>query len=141
MELIRELLIRVQSRNGYFLASFTPTVVNVEIQKYVDHLQEPDAKVYRFHMLDNPLYQDPKRRQELLDRYAHLPADQQKMVFEGDWLSSDNQVYYFNPSTMVCDMPEGYSHKWRHVESVDPALKSALGLTIWAEHPVTNIWY
>lgn len=141
MDLVRELLIRVQSRDGYFLASFTPTVVNVEIQKYVEQLHEPDAKVYRFHMLDNPLYQDPKRRQELLDRYAHLPDDQRKMVFEGDWLSSDNQVYYFNPGTMVCDLPDGYSHTWRHVESVDPALKSALGLTIWAEHPSTGIWY
>lgn len=140
MALVRELLIRVQSRDGYFLASFTPTVVNIEIQKYVDQLREPDAKVYRFHMLDNPLYQDPKRRQELLDRYAHLPLDQQRMIFEGEWLSSDDQVYFFSADTMLA-IPIGYSHTWRHVESVDPALKSALGLTIWAENPATGIWY
>jgi uncharacterized protein (DUF2344 family) len=30
---------------------------------------------------------------------------------------------------------------WRHIESVDPASSSALGLTIWAENPVTGVWY
>lgn len=141
MDIIRELLIRVQSRDGYFLASFTPTVVNVEIQRYVDSLKEPEARVYRFHMLDNPLYTDPKRRQELVARYAHLPEEQKSMVFEGEWLSGDNQVYYFDYNKMV-EFPEGYDPlTWRHVASVDPALSSALGLTIWAENPNTSIWY
>lgn len=140
MELVRELLIRTQARNGYSMFSFTPTVLNVEIQRYVDSLKEPEGKVYRFHMLDNPLYSEPKRRGELLGRYAHLPEEQQRMIFEGEWLSGDDQVYYFNWQTMV-EMPEGYSPLWRHVESVDPALKSALGLTIWAENPKTAVWY
>lgn len=140
MEIVRELLIRVQARNGYSLFSFTPTVMNVDIQRYVDSLMEPEARVYRFHMLDNPLYSDEVRKKELLDRYSHLPADQQKMIFEGEWISSDSQVYYFNYSKMV-EMPPDYSPLWRHVESVDPALKSALGLTIWAENPKTGVWY
>lgn len=140
IDIVRELLIRVQARNGHFLASFTPTVVNTEIQRYVDSLQMPDGKVYRFHMLDNPLYSDSVRRGELLSRYAHLPDHVQKAIFEGAWLSADDQVYYFNWDTMV-QMPPDYSPLWRHVESVDPALKSALGLTIWAEDPKSNIWY
>jgi hypothetical protein len=41
----------------------------------------------------------------------------------------------------MTEMPIGYSPLWRHVESVDPALKSALGLTVWAENPQTHIWY
>jgi hypothetical protein len=41
----------------------------------------------------------------------------------------------------MVQMPPDYSPLWRHVESVDPALKSALGLTIWAEDPITSTWY
>lgn len=140
MDVVRELLIRTQARNGYNLFSFTPTVVAIEIQKYVDGLTLPNGKVYRFNMLDNPLYADTVRKNELLARYAHLPEDMQRMIFEGEWLSSDNQVYYFNYSTMV-EMPVNYSPMWRHCLAVDPALKSALGLTLWAECPTNQVWY
>lgn len=141
IDIVRELLIRVQARDGYFLASFTPTIINIEIQKYVDGLFEPAAKVYRFNMLDNPLYSDPNRREELVQRYGHLPAHIQDAIFRGDWLSADDQVYYFNWDTMVQVPPDYDPIRWRHLESVDPALKSALGLTVWAEHPSTSIWY
>lgn len=140
MDLVRELLVRTQSRDGYALFSFTPTVVNVEIQRFVDSLKEPEARIYRFHMLDNPLYMQGQRKEELLARYSHLPEHVRRSIFEGDWMASDDQVYYFNYGQMV-EMPEGYSPFWRHVESVDPALKSALGLTIWAENPETHVWY
>ena len=42
---------------------------------------------------------------------------------------------------MVRELPEHYHRGWRHIESVDPALKSALGLTIWAEDPQDGKWY
>lgn len=140
MEIVRELQIRVQSRNGYFIASFTPTSVNVEIQRFVDQLKLPEGKVYRFNMLDNPLYADPVRRQELIDRYSHLPQHVQDVIFRGEWMSGDDLVYFFDYDKMV-DVPLGYSPLWRHVESVDPAISSALGLTVWAEDPHTNVWY
>lgn len=140
LEIVREILVRTQARNGYNLFSFTPTIVSIEIQNYVDTLLSPEGKVYRFRMLDNPLYSDPTRRAELIARYAHLPDHQRNAVLEGDWMQSDSQVYYFNYSKHV-SMPENYSRLWRHVESVDPALKSALGLTVWAESPTTKRWY
>lgn len=140
LEIVREILVRTQARNGYALFSFTPTVVNVDIQRFVDGLQEPEARVYRFKMLDNPLYSDPARKEELLNRYKHLPEHVQKAIFEGDWMSSDDSVYYFDYRTMV-EMPEGYSPMWRHVECVDPATQSKLGLTVWAESPNTGTWY
>jgi len=140
MDLVRELLVRTQARNGYALFSFTPTVVAVEIQKYVDNIKEPEGKVYRFNMLDNPLYKDPERKQQLLDRYSYLSEEKRAMVFEGGWLSADGQVYHFDYNTMV-EMPEGYSPMWRHVESVDPAISSATGVSLWAENPVNGIWY
>lgn len=140
MDIVRELLIRVQARNGYFLASFTPTIISADIQKYVDALIEPEGRVYRFNMLDNPLYSDPVRKAELIARYHHLPEHVRKAIFEGEWMSSEDQVYYFDYKTMV-EMPEGYSRLWRHIESVDPATESKLGLTIWAENPRTHVWY
>lgn len=140
LELVRELLVRTQARDGFSLFSFTPTIVATDIQKYVDGLKEPEGKVYRFHMLDNPLYRDPERKSQLMGRYAHLPQDQQDAIFKGEWLAGDNQVYYFNWNTMV-ELPNEYSRLWRHVEVVDPALSSALGLTIWAEDPKSGVWY
>lgn len=140
LDLVRELLVRTQARNGYNLFSFTPTVVAIDIQKFVDTLSMPEGKVYRFNMLDNPLYADPERKKELISRYAHMPEDIREMVFTGEWLSGDDQVYYFNYDKMV-EMPNGYSPLWRHVEACDPAISSALGLTLWAENPDTSVWY
>lgn len=140
IDLVRELLVRTQARNGYNLFSFTPTVVSREVQAFVDRLTEPEARIYRFSMLDNPLYSDPIRKQELVNRYSHLSETLRNAVFEGDWVDSDNLVYHFDWNTMV-EMPTGYSPMWRHVESVDPAMSSALGLTVWAENPTTGVWY
>lgn len=140
LDLIREVLVRTQARNGYSLFSFTPLTVNVDIQRFVDSIEPPEGKVYRFKMLDNPLYSDPTRKEELLRRYAHLPEYQKKAIFEGDWMTADDQVYHFDYPSMV-RMPDGYSPMWRHVEGVDPAISSATGLTLWAENPQDGKWY
>jgi phage terminase large subunit-like protein len=140
LDLIREVLVRTQARDGYSVFSFTPLTVNVDIQRFVDSIAPPEGKVYRFKMLDNPLYSDPQRREELIRRYAHLPEYQRNAIFEGDWMTAEDQVYHFDYNTMV-GMPEGYSPLWRHIESVDPAISSATGLTIWAENPDTGKWY
>jgi phage terminase large subunit-like protein len=140
VEVMDELLRRVQARNGYFLASFTPLVRNVQVQKFVDNLVEPLAKTYRFRMLDNPLYADPKRQDEILSSLSHLPEHVRNSRLYGEWMSDDNAVFHFDYSSMVA-MPQGYSPMWRHVESVDPAIKSALGYTLWGEDPTTGIWY
>jgi hypothetical protein len=140
LDLVREILVRTQARDGYNIFSFTPTVINVDIQKFVDSVSAPEGKIYKFLMLDNPLYSDPVRRAALLKRYEHMPEHIKKAIFEGEWLSADDQVYYFDYKTMV-EMPEGYSPMWRHIESVDPAISSATGLVVLAEHPDTGIWH
>jgi len=140
VDVMDELLRRVQARNGYFLASFTPLVRNVQVQRFVDNLQAPLAKTYRFRMLDNPLYRDPQRQNEILSSLSHLPEHVRNSRLYGEWMSDDNAVFHFDYSTMV-EIPQGYSPLWRHVESVDPAIKSALGYTLWAENPQTGIWY
>lgn len=140
VDVMDELLRRVQARNGYFLASFTPLVRNVQVQKFVDNLTEPLAKTYRFRMLDNPLYADKQRQDEILSSLSHLPEHVRNSRLYGEWMSDDNAVFHFDYSTMV-GMPPDYSPLWRHVESVDPAIKSALGYTLWAEEPSTGVWY
>lgn len=140
VEVMNELLIRRQARNGFFLASFTPLVRNLKVQKFVDSLVEPLAKTYRFRMLDNPLYANEDRKQEILASMASLPEHVRNSRLYGDWVSDDNAVYQFFPDTMIA-FPEHYSPMWRHVESVDPASSSALGYTLWAEDPMTGVWY
>lgn len=140
VDIMNELLMRIQARNGHFIASFTPLVRNVQVQKFVDGLTEPLAKTYRFRMLDNPLYADPIRQAEIMSSLSHLPEHVRNSRLYGEWMSDDNAVFHFDYSTMV-EMPPDYSPLWRHVESVDPAIKSALGYTLWAENPATGIWY
>ena len=140
VDIMNELMVRIQARSGHLLASFTPLVRNIKVQKFVDGLVEPIAKTYRFKMLDNPLYANIERKAEILATMAHLPEHVRNSRLYGEWTSDDNAVYYFNHETMV-EMPENYSPMWRHVESVDPASSSALGYTLWAENPSTGVWY
>lgn len=137
-KLFEELQRRVQARSGYFLATFTPKVVNQEIRRMVDAAQEPYAKRYRLSMLDNPIYAG--REQEILASLNSFPESYRKTVLFGDWMAGDEAVYWFDYDKMV-QIPPDYSPSWRHVESSDPASASALGLTIWAEDPKSSNWY
>lgn len=137
-KLFEELQRRIQARNGYFLATFTPKVVNAEIRKMVDAAQIPYAKRYRLSMLDNPIYDG--RKEGILASLSSFPESYRKTVLYGDWMAGDEQVYWFDYDRMVRTPPD-YSPTWRHFESADPASASALGLTIWAEDPNTAFWY
>jgi phage terminase large subunit-like protein len=52
--IIEELIRRVASRSGSFVATFTPKVRNDKIRAMVDGATAPFAKVYVFKMFDNP---------------------------------------------------------------------------------------
>lgn len=140
LKVLAEAMVRRNTRSGYFLASFTPLVVNRDIQKMVDSAVEPGARKYRFRMFDNPAYASPEKQQEILDSMSSLPEHIRNTRLYGEWTQSDDQLYYFDYDSMV-EYPEGYSPLWRHVEVVDPATQSALGLTIWAENPISHMWY
>lgn len=140
LKVLTEAMVRRNTRDGYFLASFTPLVVNRDIQKMVDNASEPASRKYRFRMFDNPAYSSPKRQREILDSMSTLPEHIRNTRLYGEWTQSDDQVYYFDYDSMV-NMPVNYSPLWRHVEVVDPATSSALGLTVWAEDSASKIWY
>ncbi len=92
-------------------------------------------------MLDNPLYADPAKRAKIMAEMALLPESVRNTRLHGAWSSSDSAVYHWDSSHMSRDLPGEYSRSWRHVVSVDPALSSALGLTVWVEEPLTGLWY
>jgi phage terminase large subunit-like protein len=139
-KLVEELHRRVQARRGYFLATFTPKVVNSQIRRLVDNSEAPYAKKYKLKAFDNPIYSD-EDKVAIHKSLQTASASYRATVLEGDWAVGEEQVYYFDYETMVERPTEYDPHLWRHVECVDPALKSKLGFTLWAEDPHTHIWY
>lgn len=136
--LLEELHRRVQAKNGYFLATFTPKVFNEQIKKLVDSSELPVAKKYRLSMLDNPIYHG--REDEILSQLSTYSDSYRNTILYGDWSLGEDAVYDFESEVHV-EVPPNYSPAWRHVESVDPAVKSKFGFTLWAECPENGIWY
>lgn len=137
---ISELRLRVTTKGGIFLCSFTPLIPSPEVKKLIDGAVLPYAKRYLLQTLDNPVFKDEAKKEELMASFVGMSAEEIATRLKGAWAVGDSQVYHFDYDTMV-EFPMGYSPLWRHVESVDPAISSALGLTIWAENPNTGVWY
>lgn len=138
---LNEIRLRVRTKRGYFLCSFTPLKPSIDVKKLVDGAAEPHAKRYILKTLDNPVFQSKEARDELLSTFIGSTPEEIATRLHGEWTVGDNHVYSFDYDKMV-ETPQEYSTvAWRHVLSVDPALKSALGFTVWAENPLTNVWY
>ncbi len=139
ISLISELQLRVQANNGFFLSTFTPLVRNEAIKSMVENADPKIATVYRFGMLDNPIYKG--REEEILARFKHLPDSERNARLLGEWYVGDSSVYTFR-SEIHCENPEGYDPDvWRHIESVDPAASGKAGYILMAERPLTDNWY
>lgn len=139
-KILEELQLRVQAKNGFMLATFTPKFRNDNIRRIVDNSTEPVAKKYKMSKFDNPIFANSY--DEEMTRLAGYSEAERNTILYGDWSTGDSAVYQFNYDLMtVEELPSGYSRGWRHVESVDPALKSKFGYTLWAECPQKGIWY
>lgn len=138
IKILEELTRRVDARNGYLIVTFTPKIKNEEIRRVVDSLQAPLAKKYQLSKLDNPLYAD--RRDEELQKLAGYSESYRNTILYGEWFQGDSAVYEFTDE-MIAPLVPFYHKAWRHVLSVDPALKSKFGFTLWAEDPGEGIWY
>lgn len=141
LALLGELLMRVQADGGYFLATFTPLIVDSKLKLMVEEAALPYSKRYKLRTLDNPLFSSEEEKNQLLNSLANLPESERRARLEGDWVSPEGVVFHFNYDSMVRDLPTSYSRTWRHVEAVDPATESKLGLTIWTEDPADGSWY
>lgn len=137
--IFEELQKRIVAREGYMMCSFTPKVRNETLRRHIDMLCETSqATLYRLSMLDNPLYAD--RKKAILEELESLPDSYRNTVLYGDWYTGESAVYEWN-ETMMVPLPDSYNESWRHVEAVDPALRSKMGYLLWAEDPSTGIWY
>lgn len=138
--ILEELQLRIQSKGGYMLATFTPKFRNDKIRKIVDGSEEPYSKKYRMSKFDNPIFADAY--EEEMSRLAGFSKSERDTILYGEWSTGDNAAYLFDYDTMTVDkLPEHYNSGWRHVVSVDPALRSQCGYTLWAEDPNTAVWY
>ncbi len=137
---LNEIRLRVQTKHGLFLASFTPVDPSPEVERLVDGAALPHAKRYNLLTLDNPVFHSEEARSSLMSTFVGMSPEEIATRLTGKWATSDSKVYYFSWEKMV-EMPVGYSPMWRHLEVVDPALSSALGLVILAENPETGMWY
>lgn len=139
ISLVAELMLRVSTGRGRFLATFTPLIRNDEIMKMVENCNPLYAKKYKFSMLDNPMFKG--REAEAAAGLEHVPAAERAARLHGDWYIGDLAVYPFDPIRHY-EMPIGYSAlAWPHVEAIDPAASGRVGLVVAAFSPHTKRWY
>ena len=139
VKLFEELERRVQSRDGWFISTFTPKVKSIDIRKLIESYAPPFSKSYKMPMFANPILSE-ERKEKILQELEAYPEEYRRCILEGDWLTDDQAVYQIDPDRMVKKAP-GYHYGWRHVESADPATNSKHGQVVFAEDPNTRFWY
>lgn len=134
-----EIRLRASAPDAAFVATFTPKFRSEEIRRAVDALKHPYGKIYSFSRLDNPLYKG--REHEVMAELDGYSEGYKRSVLYGDWFIGDSAVYEWDPAIMMESPGDDYHPGWRHVVSVDPALKSKFGFTLWAERPKDGMWF
>jgi phage terminase large subunit-like protein len=138
--ILEELQRRIDAHEGFLIATFTPKLKNSAIKRIVDSSIDPIGKKYSLGKLDNPIYSH--RIKAELAKLEGYSESYKRTILYGDWSIGENAVYDFDAETMLVELPEHYHARvWRHVLSVDPALKSKFGLTVWGEDPRSGTWY
>lgn len=134
-----EIRLRASAPDAMFVATFTPKFRSEEIKRAVDNTRMPFGKIYRLSRLDNPLYKG--KEEEIMAELEGYSDGYKRSVLYGDWFVGDSAVYQWLPEKMIEPPGDDYSLAWRHVVSVDPALKSKFGFTLWAERPKDGVWF
>jgi phage terminase large subunit-like protein len=141
IKLVSELQTRVQSLDGRFIATFTPTSRNDEIKNMVDSADGVYSKRYNIAMMDNPiLVGNEKKRHQVESRMAGLPEGMRRMQLYGEWYGGEGTVFHLDYEKTVIKMPAGYHPGWSHILAVDPAISSKMGYIFLANQPNTPNW-
>ena len=138
-KILTELIQRVTAFRGYLLSSFTPTAVSPEVRRIIDACDGVHNKKYQMSKLDNPKYAKDKER--LLAEMAGMSKAERETRLYGAWSVPETTVYNYDSTVQAVTLPGDYNRQWPHVESVDPALSSKTGYSLWARQPVTHKWY
>ena len=138
--LLQELFARCQANLAPLLCTFTPLLRSPEIRKHVDEGNPKFIKKYVLKTLDNPIYADEEKRENLLSNWSVLSESARATRAEGAWSTGENSVYDFVEERHV-EQPYGYHESWRHMEAIDPASAGKAGFLLLAEDPDTYKWY
>lgn len=140
-DFISEVIARVMTTRGMFLATFTPLVVSARIKQMVENAELPYAKRYKITLWQNPANLIPEVKERIEAEFAHLSRAAYETRVNGEWASHELAVFPWVPETMERPMPPTYHASWPHVVSEDPAPTSRHGYVILAQDPATRLWY
>jgi hypothetical protein len=141
-KLIEELQRRVMAKLGIFVCGFTMKKLDAEVVRFVEaQVASGAAKRFYISMLDNPIYAG--RKDMIEAQLAGLNEAERNVVLFGEVQFSDEYVFYqVDAEKIAKPVPPTYdAKKWRHVEIIDPAIKSKAGRVIIAQDPDTKIWH
>lgn len=143
--LMTELMMRTITRNGIFIATFTPLVENEEVRKLVE-APSKFKKKYVLRPEDNPkIAKDMEAYEERI--LAMCGGNKNSPEYRarrfGEWYYKSGRVIRaYDPAQHILPAPLHYHpSKWRHVAVVDPSASGMTGLTVWAEDYRTDTWW
>jgi phage terminase large subunit-like protein len=138
---IEECQRRVDAKMGTFMMAFTMKFLDANVMRMMEaQVASGAAKMFKLSKLDNPVYAGSKDL--ILKQLAGLSEEKRNTVLYGDVSYGEDYIYaQVETSKIGKQIPADYSTNWRHVEVIDPAVKSKAGRLVVAQDPHTKIWH
>lgn len=138
---IEECQRRVDAKMGTFMMAFTMKFLDANVMRMMEaQVASGAAKMFKLSKLDNPVYAGSKDL--ILKQLAGLSEEKRNTVLYGDVSYGEDYIYaQVETSKIGKPVPDSYSTNWRHVEVIDPAVKSKAGRLVVAQDPHTKIWH
>ena len=133
---------RVDARMGTFMSAFTMKTLDTELMELITaQVESGAAKSFKLSKLDNPVYAGSK--DIILRQLAGLSDAKRNAVLYGEVTFDEEYIFSSITKDLIgFEVPAGYSAGgWRHVEVIDPAVKSKAGRIVFAQDPITKIWH
>ncbi len=133
---------RVDARMGTFMSAFTMKGEDQELLDFIEgQVEAGAAKKFMLSKFDNPVYAGSKDM--IMKQLASLSEAKRNTILYGTVSSSDEHIFKEITKELIgFEVPPTYSAAmWRHVEVIDPAVKSKAGRMVFAQDPVTKIWH
>ena len=116
---------RVDARMGTFMSAFTMKTLDTELMELITaQVESGAAKSFKLSKLDNPVYAGSK--DIILRQLAGLSDAKRNAVLYGEVTFDEEYIFSSITKDLIgFEVPAGYSAGgWRHVEVIDPAVKS-----------------
>jgi hypothetical protein len=136
-----ELQRRVDAKMGMFFSGFTMKTIDTEYLRMIDaQVASGAAKSFKLSKLDNPVYEGSK--DIIMKQLAGMSEAKRNAVLYGEVSYGEEYIFASLPREEIMKpLPNSYKTTWRHVEILDPAIKSKAGRLVMAQDPETKIWY